>query len=360
MPKILFVAAHRPHRSPSQRFRFEQYLSFLKSNGFDYHFSHLISEEDDLTFYQRGNIMRKTFFVIKSAFKRMGDVLTANNYDIIFIQREAFMTGSVFFEKRFSKSNAKLIFDFDDAIWNLDISDANKKFEWLKHPGKTAEIISMADMIFAGNNYLLDYAKHHNDNVVIVPTTIDTSEYKPVQRSVNKKQICIGWSGSITTIKHFEMAVPFLKKLKERYGNRICIKVIGDGTYVNKTLDIKGINWLKQDELKELSEIDIGIMPLPDDEWAKGKCGLKGLQYMALGIATIMSPVGVNSEIIRDGENGYLAATDDEWIDKISMLIEDKTVRTKIADAGCKTVEDQYSVNAQKNNYLRYFNEVLR
>ena len=359
MPKILFVAAHRPDRSPSQRFRFEQYLSFLQSHGFDYDFSFLISEHDDRIFYQPGNISNKIFLFAKSVVKRLRDVMNANNYDIIFIQREAFMTGSVFFEKRFSKSKAKVIFDFDDAIWHLDVSEANKNFHWLKHPGKTAEIISMVDLVFAGNQYLMDYARHHNDHVVIVPTTIDTTEYKPVNRELTKKQICIGWSGSITTIKHFEMAVPFLKTLKAKFGEQICIKVIGDKTYKLEQLNIQGINWNKQDELKELNEIDIGIMPLPDDEWAKGKCGLKGLQYMALGIATVMSPVGVNSEIIQDGANGYLASTDQEWFNKISILIESETLRDKIAKAGRQTVEEKYSVNAQKDNYLKYFNTLV-
>ncbi len=360
MPKILFIAAHRPGRSPSQRFRFEQYMPFLKENGFDYDFSYLLSEKDDKTFYQPGNISNKILFFAKSIYKRLNDVIKANQYDIIFVQREAFMTGSTFFEKRFSKSKAKLIFDFDDAIWHLDISEANKKFEWLKHPGKTAEIISVADLIIAGNQYLAEYAKHHNDRVVIIPTTIDTDEYKPITQNSTNQSVCIGWSGSITTIKHFEMAIPFLKMLKNKYGNRIHIKVIGDGSYINNELNIKGIGWNKADELKELREIDIGIMPLPDDEWAKGKCGLKGLQYMALGIATLMSPVGVNAEIIQDGANGYLASSNDEWFEKISILIENEVQRKKIAEAGRTTVEEHYSVNAQKNNYLRYFNDVIK
>lgn len=359
MKKILFIASHRKDRAPGQRFRFEQYFDFLEANGYQCHLSFIINENDDKILYSPKRYLHKIAIAAKAAAIRFNDVIHRNDYDIIFIFREAYLTGNIVFERLLKKSKAKLIFDFDDAIWHLDISDANKKFDWLKHPGKTAEIISMVNLVFAGNQYLADFAKHHNKNVVIVPTTIDTLVYNPQKRNVNTKQICIGWSGSITTIKHFEMAVPFLKTLKQKYGERICIKVIGDGTYLNQELNIKGINWNKKDELKELNEIDIGIMPLPDDEWAKGKCGLKGLQYMALGIATIMSPVGVNSEIIQDGLNGYLAYTNEEWFDKISLLIDNETLRTQIAEAGRQTVEIKYSVNAQKNNYLRYFNNVL-
>lgn len=368
--RILFVAAHRPDRSPSQRFRFEQYLSFLKENGFDYDFSWLISEKDDKRFYAPGNLRTKVLILLKSWWKRKKDAWRASEYDIIFVQREAFMTGSTRFEKKFAKSGAKLVFDFDDAIWNLDTSDANKKFEWLKNPGKTAEIISMSHLVIAGNQYLANYAKRHNKNVVIIPTTIDTAEYRSVSSSgvgfvsssaVENSQnqpVCIGWSGSLTTIKHFEFAVPFLREIKTKYGDRVSIKVIGDNSYVNEELGIQGLAWRKEDEVKELSTFDIGIMPLPDDEWAKGKCGLKGLQYMALGIPTIMSPVGVNTEIIRDGENGMLATTTEEWVSKLDQLIISADLRMKIGSAAVQTVKDSYSVDAWNVRYLSLFSQL--
>lgn len=364
--KILFIAAHRPDRSPSQRFRFEQYLDHLKQNGFDHDFSWLISAKDDARFYSPGNLRTKVMILLRSWWKRRKDAWHADEYDIVFVQREAFMTGSTRFEKKFARSGAKLVFDFDDAIWNLDTSNANKKFEWLKNPGKTAEIISMSHLVIAGNQYLADYAKRHNPNVVIIPTTIDLNEYRrtvPVSSSTvagsdtivrsSAAEITIGWSGSITTIKHFEFAIPFLRAIKKKYGDRVQIKVIGDGSYVNEELGIRGIAWKKEDEVKELSTFDIGIMPLPDDEWAKGKCGLKGLQYMALGIPTIMSPVGVNTEIIRDGENGMLATSTEEWVTKLVQLIASAELRTTIGNAAVQTVKDSYSVDAWKDEYVR-------
>jgi len=359
MPKILFIAAHRPNRSPGQRFRFEQYFSFLKQNGFDCDFSYLISAADDKIFYHPGNLHAKFYFFLKSVFKRWKDVMSAHKYDIIFIQREAFMTGSSYFEKKFNRSKAKVVFDFDDAIWHFDVSNANKKFGWLKDPSKTAKIISMSDLIIAGNKYLADYARHHNDNVVIIPTTIDTNEYIKLKNKVSDEKICIGWSGSFTTIKHFEFAIPFLKKLKQKFGDKIVIKVIGDGSYENSELGIKGINWNKEDEIKDLSSFHIGIMPLPDDEWAKGKCGLKGLQYMALEIPCVMSPVGVNCEIVSDGVNGFLANSNEEWIEKLSLLIENQELRKTIGALARKTVEEKYSFESNKNKYLNLLNALI-
>ncbi len=358
MKKILFIASHRKDRAPGQRFRFEQYFDFLEKNGFKCDLSFIINEDDDKEMYKPGNYFKKISIVWKSWRYRMKDVRDAKNYDIIFLFREAFMTGSIHFEKKFAQLGKKLVFDFDDAIWHMDVSDANKKFKFLKNPSKTGDIIALCDIVFAGNQYLADYAKLNNKNVVIVPTTIDTEEYQ--RMSLPKDDaVCIGWSGSVTTIKHFEFAVPVLTKIKAKYGNKVKIKVIGDGNYRNESLGVVGIGWKRADEVKELSGIDIGIMPLPNDEWAKGKCGLKGLQYMALEIPTLMSPVGVNSEIIQDGVNGYLADEVDEWVEKISKLVESEELRKQLGQKARQTVLEKYSIESEKKNYLKYFNELV-
>ena len=129
---------------------------------------------------------------------------------------------------------------------------------------------------------------------------------------------------------------------------------------MNEELGIKGIGWNKEDEIKELSSFDIGIMPLPNDEWSSGKCGLKGLQYMALSIPTVMSPVGVNNEIIKDGENGVLADTKEEWVERISLLIDSRELREKMGAAARKTVVEKYSTESQKEVYLNSFNSLLK
>ncbi len=356
MPKILFLTVHRPDRSPSQRFRFEQYIPFLRQNGFECTHSFLLGEKDDKVFYSKGKILGKLGIVRKSFFRLWKLSSHADDYDFIFIQRETFMLGTSFFERRFAKSKAKVIFDFDDSIWLLDVSNANKAFAWLKNPEKTAEIIAVSDVVIGGNPYLCDYAKQFNKNVKLIPTTIDTAEY--TNKGNKNTSICIGWSGSLTTLKHFDHAIPFLKKVKEKYGDKISIKAIGDSNYKNAALNVISLGWRKDNEVEELSTFDIGIMPLPDDKWASGKCGLKGLQYMALEIPTIMSPVGVNSEIIQDGVNGFLATTEEEWITKLTQLIESKELRQKMGKAGRKTVEEKYSIESQKNAYLQLFKEL--
>ena len=356
--KVLFIVMHRKDRSPGQRFRHEQYLPYLEENGYECEVSYIIDEKADKFFYKPGNTIKKARVALDSLNKRFKDLKKAKKADIVFIYREALFLGSTWFEHQIQKSKAKTIFDFDDAIWIHDVSKANRYFSFLKNPQKTPELIKLVDRVFAGNQYLADYALQFNSEVAIVPTTIDTEEYQRHQLAPRDK-ICIGWSGSITTIKHFEYAISFLEKIKEKYPDRVYFKVIGDKSYTHTGLGIQGQAWKKDTEIKDLSEIDIGIMPLPNDKWAKGKCGLKGLQYMALEIPTLMSPVGVNTEIIEDGENGFLAETESEWVEKISTLIEDPNLRKAMGEAGRQTVLEKYSVEANKDLYLNEFNRLL-
>jgi len=361
MKRVLIITTHRKDRAPGQRFRFEQYLNYLNENGFEVKLSFILDENTDEIFFSSGNPIRKGLIFIRTFIKRINEARSNQHWDIVFIFREAHMFGSIFIEKlwKIKHPKTKFVFDFDDSIWLKDVSEANKYFSWLKNPAKTAKIIGLADLVFAGNQFLAEYASKYNNNVKIIPTTIDTNEYVRIVDKTKTKKICIGWSGSITTIKHFEYALPFLAKLKQKYDDGIYFKVIGDGNYIHESLGIHGVPWNKECEIKELSEIDIGIMPLPNDEWAQGKCGLKGLQYMALEIPTIMSPVGVNTEIINDGLNGYLANTIDEWVEKLSLLINSSELRERIGKEARQTVMERFSVESQKSMYLNYFNEVL-
>ncbi len=358
MRKILYIVPHRFGRSPGQRFRCEQYLDFLRQNNFEISYSNLITEKEDAVFYTKGKYFSKFILLLKFIFRRLKDIRRAATFDIIFIYREAFFLGTTFFEKQIAKRNSNIIFDFDDSIWLNDTSHGNADLKWLKSSNKTAKIISMSKIIFAGNSYLADYALKFNQNVKIIPTTIDTEYHSNNTIHKTKKAICIGWTGTSTTLKHFETAITALNKIKQKYKDKIYFKVIVNFSYELESLSLKATQWNKNTEIADLCEFDIGIMPLPNDEWSKGKCGFKGLQYMALEIPTIMSPVGVNAEIINDGTNGFLASTSEEWIEKLSILIESPELRNKLGKAGRKTVLEHFSVDFQKQNYLNYINEL--
>ncbi len=357
--KILFLVAHRPGRSPGQRFRFEQYLQYLRQNGFQFDISYLIDEKDDIIFYANGRFFQKALFLFKSIQRRFADLKRARNYQLVFLYREAHMLGTSFFEKRLRRMGAKIILDFDDSIWLKDISQGNKNLSFLKRPEKTSRIISLCHTCIVGNSYLANYALKYNSRVFIIPTTIDTKYYTPPLKTDLPNEVVIGWTGSSTTLKHFSLAVPVLRRLKLKYKDRIRFLLISDEPYQGNLEGLTFIKWKKETEVADLAQMDIGIMPLPDDSWSKGKCGFKGLQYMALKIPAVMSPVGVNNEIIIDGENGFLADSPQSWERILSGLIEDESLRKKIGERGRVTVEQAYSFASQKENYLKIFENAL-
>lgn len=355
MPKVLILCDHRPKRSPSQRYRFEQYLPYLQEKGFDFTWSYLINEHDDRFFYAPGRILRKIRILLKGIVTRLKDVRRFRQFDIIFIQREALLLGSSYFEKKAFQSGAYVIFDFDDSIWMPDTSPANKKWEFVKRPEKFYKNISYAHVVIAGNAYLAEKARTINPNTVVIPTTINTDVHVPQPELRNQSQITIGWSGSISTIKHFEALVPILIKIKQRYQTKVRFKLIGDKNYRHEFLEVEAVDWREETEVEELNRIDIGIMPLPENEWSEGKCGLKGLSYMACGVCTIMAQVGVNKKIIRHGTNGFLAENDYEWYNLLCELIETRWLRESLGEAGRETVVKNYSVAAHRERYLEVF-----
>lgn len=354
------ITHHRLDRSPGQRFRFEQYLPYLEQNGFEFQLSNIVKEEEDSILYGKGKFFQKVILAAKAWLRRYKDVRRAEQFDIIFIFREAFFTGSSRFERLFAKSRAKVIFDFDDAIWLPNVSIHNRKLKKLKNPNKTNKLLSYADMIFAGNQYLADYASNFNSVIKVIPTTIDTSYHLP--RTVEKgpeEPIVIGWTGSHTTLRYLDLVKAALQKLKEKYRQEIEIKIICDLPWEQEGLGVVNVEWKRDDEIQQLQSIDIGIMPLTDDEWSRGKCAFKALQYMGIGIPAILSPVGVNKEIINEGVNGYLAESEEEWYEKLDQIIQNASLRKQIGTTARQYIISNYSVEAHRSRYLEYFNEVL-
>jgi len=323
----------------------------LQSDGFECEFSPLLTAEDDAVFYGSAHPLQKLVVLSRCAVRRYRDVRRARMFDAVFLQREAFFGGWPVFERAFKARGARIVLDFDDAIWLLDVSAANRKFGWLKRPQKTAEIAGLADLVIAGNAFLADYARGYNENTIVIPTTIDTTSYSRATPRRASGPVCVGWTGSTTTIRNFETGVPYLAQIKAKYGDGVRFRVVGDASYRCEALGIQGEAWDAAAEVETLSDMDIGIMPLPDETWSKGKCGLKGLQFMALDIPVVMEGLGANREIVTDGADGFLASNPTEWVAKLSALVESVDLRMRIGSAGRRTVEARYSVLSQKAAY---------
>lgn len=344
--------------SPGQRYRIEQWEPILRKHGVEITYAPFESDELHALLYKPGNLGRKLSLVARRISRRFSLMRLIKDYDVVYVFREAALLGPPFFERWIHRSGVPMVFDFDDAVFVSYRSPTNGYLSYLKLASKTKTICRMASHVMAGNPYLAEYAGRVNDRVTIVPTTIDTEKYTVSKRRSESAIPTIGWTGSFSTVQHLDTLRLALEKLARRIPFRL--RVIGTPSYQLNGVDVEAMPWRSGTELEDLNGIDIGIMPLPDDAWSKGKCGLKALQFMALGIPTVCSPVGVNTEIIQDGQNGFIAGSEGEWIEKLSLLVRSSDLRQRVGMAGRATVEAKYSANVQAPRVHELLRSVVR
>ena len=351
--RVLAVVPSIYDTSPGQRFRIEQWDPILREGDVEIIYAPFETPELRSVLHTGGNVLAKIGAVTRNMKLRREGLRSVGDFDLVYLFREAALLGPPWFERTIARSGVPMVFDFDDAIFHSYKSPSNGYLSYLKMPGKTAEICRLSAHIMAGNQYLADYAGTYNKAVTIIPTTIDTDKYEYLERADEPEIVTIGWSGSFSTIQHLDTIRDILQELAKT--EKFRLRVIGTPTYDLPGVETEAVQWRSETELDDLRKIDIGLMPLPEDDWSKGKCGLKALQYMALGIPTICSPVGVNSTIIKDGVNGFIAGSKVEWIEKLKFMIHSAELRHKLGRAGRDTVEQEYSAKAVAPKVLEVF-----
>ena len=352
--RILFLIPYPTEQAASQRFRFEQYLDILESRGIKYRISPFLTMRAWNIIYRRGFILQKSFALLIGFLKRIWSVCIAPRYDFIFIHREVLPIGPPIFEWILAKIlNRKIIYDFDDAIWILNSSESNRFFAALKWPSNVFKISQLAHKVSVGNTYLKNSLESTSDNIIVNPTTIDTQNLHKKVRIHDNDRIVMGWTGSHSTIKYLNPIFPIIKKLKNKFDFDFIV-ISDESPSLEKGL-FEFIPWNKENEIDDLLRFNIGIMPLTHDPWSEGKCGFKALQYMALGIPAVVSPVGVNEEIVKDGLHGFVCRTEDEWLDKLSVLLRDRKLIIELGLNGRNKVVEQYSVQSNTPNFLHLF-----
>ena len=352
--KVVFLVPYPLKEAPSQRFRFEQYFDVLEENQIEYRVSSFIDENTWGILYKPGHYFQKVKGILKGFLMRKIELLRIPFCDYVFIHREASPIGPPFVEFFVTKLFRKrIIYDFDDAIWLENTSDNNKMVASFKCHWKVAYICRWAYKVSCGNAYLAEYARQFNANVVINPTTIDTEHLHNRSIDYSSEKPVIGWTGTHSTIGYLDAIIPVLSELEDELEFKFIIISNREPAFQLKS--IQYIPWNKETEIEDLLKINIGIMPLEDDIWAKGKCGFKGLQYMSLGIATIMSQVGVNADIVMHGVNGLLASSREEWKASLRDLILNNPKRKQLGIQGQKTIEERYSVKSNRKRFIDLF-----
>jgi len=237
------------------------------------------------------------------------------------------------------------VYDFDDAIYLPYVSPTNRYLSYLKFPWKTGTLCRIARAVVAGNQHLADYASRYNDRVFVVPSTVSLREYGERPVPAADRIPVVGWTGSHSSVPYLSVVREALQELRRRRAFRLLI--IGVEPFEIPGVDVECRPWSPASEVRDLWEMDLGIMPLPDEPWARGKCGMKAIQYMGVGLPAVVSPVGANREIVKDGVTGFHAATTAEWVEKLDLLLTDAGLRRRLGQAARESVRALYSAEAQ-------------
>jgi glycosyltransferase involved in cell wall biosynthesis len=334
-----------PEQDAATRQRVQQYFPYLAQHGVSVDLRPFVSPLLYRIKNKRGVIYTIARFVLLlyAVLLRLRDILQSGRYDLVFIHREAFPFFTPTIERFVKLRNPTIVFDFDDAIFTSPTHIPNWR-DPLRDPERVKDIVRLSSLTIVGNRYLCAYAEQYNREVVMLPTVLDLTRYK-VKRFEDSLPITIGWVGSWSTLGSLELLAQVFESLGRSF--EIMVKVVGaENVYSFRPENAAIVHkvWNFDDEVEDLHSFDIGVMPLPDNEWERGKCGLKLLQYMAVGVPTVASPVGVNAEIIEDGKNGFLAGDSTDWIEKLGRLIQNGDLRKQIGLEGRRTVEAKYSL----------------
>jgi glycosyltransferase involved in cell wall biosynthesis len=311
--------------TPSTRFRILQYLQRFSDAGIACTcFYPVIPKYGYVPRHLPGKQLRLLFRGITQLFiylpHRWWQIKQArlHEYDAVILQKQlSILPVGAYLEKMISRRNKRIALDLDDAEFTNPTALNNSKSQ-----AALLQVSDLAMHVVVCNRYLADATTNNQSKVVMLPTTVDERRYLPAQHG-NSAKITIGWTGSASTLRYLRLVLPALEAVIEKTGASLLI--ISDQTWIDWLAHIPGIRfvkWNEQDEISQLQGIDIGIMPLPDDAWTQGKCAFKIIQYMAIGIPTVASPVGMNCETTIDGQTGYLVRTHTEWVDALCTLIE--------------------------------------
>ena len=341
--KVAFVVPYPIGKAPSQRFRFEQQFENLKANHIEISEFPFLTEKAFSKLYKPKKYFSKAFSILNGFLKRIVLMFNLKSFDFVFIHREASPIGPPIFEWLIAKVlKKKIIYDFDDAIWLHNTSSANKIVAKIKWHHKVKNICIWAEKVSCGNEYLARYAKQFNQNVHIVPTTVDTEKvHNKTKFQKIENEVIIGWTGTHSTISYLYEFEDLLFNLQKRIPFTFQVISNKDPKFTN--LEYQYIPWQKNTEIEDLLDFNIGIMPLKDNLWAKGKCGFKAIQYMALGIPAVVSNVGVNSAIVDQNVNGFVCVTEHEWVQNLELLLNDETLRTSFGKKAQEKIEKTYS-----------------
>lgn len=334
-------------KGASSRYRSLQYFPHLVKAGINCSYEPLFSNRYLETLYETGRRPLSAIFL--SYVKRVLSLSRVRDFDVLIIEKELLPYVPALFERFLSRLDIPYIVDYDDAIFHkYDRSDTSILRRLLGQ--KIDDVMREAETVVAGNEYLASRAREAGaSRIETIPTVIDLDKY-PYNPPDEEGPFTIGWIGSPSTAQYVEKIAPALRTVCERHNARVVL--VGSGEIELPSVPVEVCEWSEETEIEDIASFDVGIMPLEDTPWERGKCGLKLIQYMASGKPVVASPIGVNAKLAEDGYNGFHAETNEEWVESLSKLADDIDMATRMGSRGRKKVEEQYNLETAAKQWV--------
>ncbi len=358
--KRLLCLVPVPQRAAAPRFRVAQYFAALQQSGIEAVLRPFLDDEGFGVLYRAGAPADKALAAARALAGRVADVCRSIRFDAVLIQREAALVGPPVFEWTLAKLLRRpIVFDLDDAVWVPYASPTYGALlsRLLKAPGKTRFSLGASAEIIAGNPYVAEYAHRFNDHVTVIPTVVDTEQFRPVPRPP-RERLHVGWIGTHSSLQYLVAILPALRAVHARRPFRL---VVSGGTPPDTHgLDVEHRPWRLENEASDFASLDVGLYPLVEDSWSLGKSGFKAVQYMACGVPCIASPVGVTHDMIRPGDNGLLATSHEDWVKHLDHLLASADERARLAKAGRADAVARYSLASQAPRFVEVVERAIR
>lgn len=359
--RMLVLCPYPQGVAAGQRLKYEQYFDDWRAHGYEIVVSSFMDPSLWSVLYERGHYLAKVLGVLRGQLRRLRDIFRLHRFDIVYVFMWVTPFGTSLNERLTRFLAPQLIYDIEDNVLIGQKLPKALNPSWfvrlLKGSGKAIYLVAHADHVISSSPFLNEYCLGLNwkDSCTYITSSVDVKRYVPKQVAARTK-VTIGWTGTFSSVVYLDLLRPVFARLANRRDFRLV--VIGNFEYRFDGIDLRVIRWTKEREIADLQEFDVGVYPLPVDEWVLGKSGLKAIQYMAMGLPTVATRVGTTPMIIDHGVNGLLVQTEDEWVQALELLIDDRGLRQRLGAAARETAAQKYSIEAVREQYLHVLDGV--
>lgn len=358
--KVLAICPF-PADFPSTRYRILQYIDPLREHGIDLTVRPFLNDEEYERYFEDPRLFTRLSTIVEPIARRIGDIVRSAKSDVVIVQREAVPFGPGLFEFLFaSLGNTPVLLDIDDAVYiPYDRGRYGKLGSFLKFYGKSDRLIRRSHTVVCGGEFLAEYVSKRGGRPVVIPTTVDKKVFAPTER--NNGVPVIGWIGTPSSFTYLKAIFPALAEVAKRNPFILRLRGTGQDRIGIENVIVDNAPWDAQTEIEDFRSLDIGLYPLVENEdqsleFIQGKSGFKAIQYLALGIPFVVSPLGVTGSIGVAGSTHFEARTPNEWVESLDRLLSDRSLRASMGQQGRTHFLENYDLD----NLAKVFADVLR